>query len=70
MKVMLTIKEINKEYGIPINFLYKLINEYKIPSYRYQNKTRYVKRKDIEEWISSRQIKEKILLKSKFYINE
>lgn len=65
LKKMLTVKQVNEEYNIPINLVYKLVNDYIIPSYRYVNKTRYVKREDVEKWIEKKQIKEEILLRCK-----
>lgn len=66
MKKMLTVKQVNEEYNIPVNLVYKLINDYIIPSYRYVNKTRYIKREDIEKWIENKQIKEEKLFRSKY----
>lgn len=66
MKKMLTVKQVNEEYNIPVNLVYKLINDYIIPSYRYVNKTRYIKREDIEKWIENKQIKEETLFRRKY----
>lgn len=49
-KQLLSLKDASKVYSIPLNTLYKLSSQKKIPKYKIGRRV-YVKPRDLEEWL-------------------
>jgi excisionase family DNA binding protein len=50
-KAFITISQIAEEYGICRDYIDEAINSKILPYYLFGKKTRYIKRKDLENWI-------------------
>lgn len=53
MTVFLTIKQIENEYKINRKHIDRAIHSKELPAYQFGNKTKMVKRKDLDKWIET-----------------
>jgi len=61
-KLFLKISEISDEYNINRKIIDDAIHNQKLQSYQFGNKTKYIKRKDLELWIETKKYGSKIPL--------
>lgn len=61
--MFLTIRQIIKEYNINRDIIDNAIHSNELPAYQFGNKTKQIKRKDLERWIEQHKYNKVPLIK-------